>query len=85
MKQIIFVVLDTNVWVAGINFDHSKSRKILQAGWIKIQLNDKKNSDENTTNVGPYYLTSREIVIEIIDTLRKYFDFTDAEAFYGGR
>lgn len=81
MKEIIFVVLDTNVWVAGINFDRSISRKILEAGGITIQSNDRKNSDENKKRADPYYLTSREIVIEIIDTLRKYFDFADAEAY----
>jgi putative PIN family toxin of toxin-antitoxin system len=81
MKEIIFVVLDTNVWVAGINFDNSISRKILEAGGIVVQLQDKKNSEESTTNVEPYYLTSREILIEIIDTLRKYFDFADNEAY----
>ena len=81
MKEIIFVVLDTNVWIAGINFDYSISRRILEAGGITSQPNDKKNSDENKIRAEPYYLTSREIVIEIIDTLRKYFDFADDEAY----
>lgn len=48
---------------------------------MTIQLNDRENSDENKKRADPYYLTSREIVIEIIDTLRKYFDFADAEAY----
>lgn len=81
MKEIIFVVLDTNVWVAGINFDNSISRKILEEGGIAVQLKDKKSFDENAANVEPFYLTSSEIVIEIIDTLRKYFDFADDEAY----
>lgn len=81
MKEIIFVVLDTNVWVAGISFDHSISRKILEAGGITIQPDEERIPVGNESNVDPYYLTSREIVIEIIDTLRKYFDFADAEAY----
>lgn len=66
MKEIIFVVLDTNVWLAGINFDNGISRKTLEAGGITIQQNDKKNSDENTTNVEPYYLTQEKSLLKLL-------------------
>lgn len=81
MKEIIFVVLDTNVWVAGINFEHSKSRKIPEAGGFIFKPIDKRDENEKTAKVEPYYLTSREIKIEIVDTLRKYFDFSDDDAY----
>lgn len=81
MKEIIFAVLDTNVWVAGINFEHSKSRKILEAGGITIQTGEKQDGNRKEFKAEPYYLTSKEIKIEIIDTLRKYFNFSDDEAY----
>jgi len=59
------VVLDTNVWVAGIAFENSISRRLLNC-W-----------EAN----GFFALASKEIVIEITDTLRKYFSFTDDEAY----
>lgn len=59
------VVLDTNVWVGGAVFKNSISRRLLNC-W-----------EAN----GFFALVSKEIVIEITDTLRKYFSFTDDEAY----
>lgn len=81
MKEILFAVLDTNVWIAGINFANSKSRKILQAGGITFLQSDQLISFESGINVELFFLTSTEIVMELIDTLRKYFNFTEDEAY----
>ena len=57
--------LDTNVWVGGIVFKKSISRRLLNC-WKANEF---------------FVLVSKEIVMEIIDTLRKYFFFTDDEAY----
>ena len=59
------VVLDTNVWIGGINFEHSISTKILKL-W--------EASDFRV-------LISHKIISEIMDVLRKDFGYTDAQAY----
>lgn len=61
----IKAVLDTNAWASGVAFKRSIGRKLLEM-WEA----DKFEA-----------LVSKEIVIEVIDTLRKYFSFTNDEAY----
>ena len=65
MDKKLHVVLDTNVWVGGIAFKKSISRRLLNC-WEANEF---------------FVLVSKEIVMEIIDTLRKHFFFTDDEAY----
>lgn len=81
MKEILFTVLDTNIWIAGINFSNSKSRMILEAGGITLEQTNEQNVSRVKAKVEVFYLISKEIMSEIIDTLRKYFNFSDDEAY----
>lgn len=65
MAKKLHVVLDTNAWVDGIVFKKSISRRLLNC-WEANEF---------------FALVSKEIVMEIIDALRKYFPFTDDEAY----